>query len=63
VDFVVERVDGTVLTVGREDTVGIEHFMRRFETPLGVVVTRDTANWDETRRLLFAPLQDFLLAF
>ncbi len=71
VDFVVERVDGAVLPVevkfrrqiGREDTAGIEHFMRRFDAPLAVVVTRDLASWDATRRLLWVPLQDFLLAF
>jgi hypothetical protein len=71
VDFVVERIDGTVLpveikfrrTVGREDVAGVAHFMRRFEAPLGVVVTRETAGWDAERRLLSVPLQDFLLAF
>jgi len=30
---------------------------------LGVVVTRELSRWDEDARVLFIPLENFLLAF
>lgn len=73
VDFIAERVDGTVVPIevkfrkriDEEDLVGIRLFMERFRdrSPLGIVVTRELSEWDHKRRILFIPLQFFLLAF
>ena len=71
VDFVAERLDGAVLPIEAKfrkkidvaDAIGVSHFMARFDAPLGVIVTRDWFFHDAVQRLLFVPLQDFLLAF
>lgn len=71
VDFVVERLDGAALPVevkfrkrlDRPDLAGLEVFQERFRPRLAVVVTRETSRWDAGRRILFIPLQNFLLAF
>jgi uncharacterized protein len=71
VDFVAERVDGSVLPVevkfrkriDAPDLDGLGHFMRKFGSPLGIVVTRDLARWDAVERILCVPLPTFLLAF
>lgn len=71
VDFVAERLDGSVLPVevkfrkriDAADLDGLRFFMRKFESPLGVVVTRDLSRWDAEQRILCIPLQSFLLAF
>lgn len=73
VDFIAERADGTVVPIEvkfrrrieDEDLAGIRLFMNRFRDrcPLGVVVTRELSEWDRDRRILFIPLQIFLLAF
>lgn len=71
VDFVAERLDGSVLPVAVKlrrrieaaDLEGVRHFLRRFDSPGGVVVTRDLSHWDAETRVLSCPLPDFLLAF
>ncbi|MBI4230607.1 MAG: ATP-binding protein [Planctomycetes bacterium] len=71
VDFVAERMDGTVVPVevkfrrkiDPEDTSGVRHFMGKFKSPFGVVVTRDLTHWAPGGRILCIPLQNFLLAF
>lgn len=71
VDFVVEALDGRVIPVEVKfrrrvdgpDLATMGRFMGRFETPLGIVITRETYQWDRDRRILLVPLQDFLLAF
>ncbi|MEW6719866.1 MAG: DUF4143 domain-containing protein, partial [Thermodesulfobacteriota bacterium] len=73
VDFVAEQADGTVVPIevkfrkriDEEDLVGMRLFMERFRDrcPLGIVVTRELSEWDQRRRILFIPLQFFLLAF
>lgn len=73
VDFVAEQADGTVVPIEvkfrkrieEEDLVGMRLFMERFRDrcPLGIVVTREFSEWDQRRRVLFIPLQFFLLAF
>jgi predicted AAA+ superfamily ATPase len=71
VDFVAERLDGSVLpveskfrkTIGLEDTAPISHFMNKFPAKLGIIVTRDLSVFDAVQKLLFVPLQDFLVAF
>jgi hypothetical protein len=72
VDFVAERLDGTILPaevkfrrrIDPADTASVKHVMQRFDCPLGVVVTRDLSRYDPSpARILFIPLQDFLLAF
>jgi predicted AAA+ superfamily ATPase len=71
VDFVVENIDGTVVpvevkyrkTLRSEDVATTRRFVERFESPLGVVVTRETFEWRPLDRLLLVPLLDFLLAF
>ncbi|MHB0929451.1 MAG: ATP-binding protein [Candidatus Nanopelagicales bacterium] len=73
VDFVAEQADGTVVPIevkfrkriDEEDLVGMRLFMERFRDrcPLGIVVTRELSEWDQRRRVLFIPLQFFLLAF
>lgn len=73
VDFIAEKADGTVIPIevefrkriDEEDLVGMRLFMERFRdrSPLGIVVTRESSEWDIRRRVLFIPLQFFLLAF
>lgn len=71
VDFVAERADGTVLPIevtyrkriDPADLFGIRLFGERFAAPLSVVVTRDRYAWIEMERLLFLPMDAFLLAF
>jgi uncharacterized protein len=73
VDFVAERADGTVIPIevkfrnriDEEDLAGIRLFMERFHDrcPSGIVVTRELSQWDHKRKVLFVPLQYFLLAF
>ncbi len=71
VDFVPERLDGQVFPVEVkfrkriqvEDIAGVRHFRKRFGSPSAVVVTRDSSGWDAKERILYLPLQDFLLAF
>jgi hypothetical protein len=71
VDFVAERLDGEVLPVEVKfrkridlpDLDGLRYFMRKFKSPLGVVVTRELGRWDPGERILFIPLPSFLLAF
>lgn len=71
VDFVAERADGTVIPIEvkfrkhvlSEALSGIDVFRARHACPLAVVVTRDTSRWDAEKRVLFMPLQNFLLAF
>ncbi len=75
VDFVAETLNGQVLpievkfrkTIREPDLQGLLHFIDKYPKLLGdtagVVVTRDFNAWDEKRRILFVPLQTFLLAF
>jgi predicted AAA+ superfamily ATPase len=71
VDFVAERLDGSVVPVEvkfrkriqEEDLVGLRLFTSRHKCPLAVVVTRELSAWDNKRRILFIPLQNFLLSF
>lgn len=71
VDFVAERVDGEVVPIEVKfrhqvrpaDTKGLEHFMERFRPPCGILVTRDLFATQPLMRLLFVPLESFLLAF
>ena len=71
VDFVAERLDGSVLPVevkfrkriDAADVEGLRYFIRKFDSPLGVVVTRDLSRWDSSERIHYIPLQNFLLAF
>jgi predicted AAA+ superfamily ATPase len=69
VDFVAERIDGSVLPVevkfrkkiDPHETMGVEHFMALYGAGAGIVVTRETSRLDG--KVLLVPLQDFLLAF
>lgn len=71
VDFVAEKLDGTVLPIevkyrkriDAADLAGLRLFRSRFDVPLSVVVTRDRADWDRAERILYVPLQSFLLLF
>lgn len=71
VDFVAERLDGTVLPIEvkfrrkiqGEDLLGLRCFQARFSPAMSVLVTRDTMRWSPLERLLSIPLQSFLLAF
>ena len=71
VDFVAERIDGTVLpievkfrkTVSESDLVGLRIFQSRYKHPTAIVVTRELHRWDSLTKTLFVPLQSFLLAF
>jgi predicted AAA+ superfamily ATPase len=76
VDFVAERIDGQVVPIevkfrkriDAADWAGITHFRRRFDSPVGVLVTRDAdqlgISGDPLQSgKLQIPLQDFLLAF
>lgn len=71
VDLVAERLDGTVLPIeikfrkkiDAEDTASVRLFAKRFDSPMGIVVTRDLSRWDDGNRVLCIPLRNFLLAF
>lgn len=71
VDFVAERLDGAVVPVevkfrkrlDHEDLAGLRLFQQRFHPSNSIVVTRDRFSWYEVDRLLFVPLEAFLLAF
>jgi predicted AAA+ superfamily ATPase len=71
VDFVAERLDGSILPVevkfrsriDPKDSASVAHFMEKFSCRQGVIVTRALARYDPLPKLLFLPLQDFLLAF
>lgn len=71
VDFVAERLDGTVLPIESkfrrridlEDATPVSRFMQRYDAPHGVIVTRDLGAHDQVQRILFVPLENFLAAF
>lgn len=71
VDFVAERLDGTVVPVEvkfrrrieASDLQGLQLFRRRYTPPLSIVVTRETAQWNAKDRILLIPLETFLVAF
>jgi hypothetical protein len=71
VDFVTEALDGTVIPVevkfrqrvAERDAVAVRRFMERFDSPLGIVVTRDTFYCADDEPVLCVPILDFLLAF
>jgi predicted AAA+ superfamily ATPase len=71
VDFVPEDQSGVVVPIeikfrhqlrGR-DFHGLRTFMKRFRSPHGLLVTRDTFDWKPEDRILCVPLLDFLCAF
>jgi predicted AAA+ superfamily ATPase len=69
VDFVAEETDGTVLpieikfkrTIDLSDTKGLRHFISKFASPCGILVTRETKGWDPSGPILMLPLLDFLV--
>jgi predicted AAA+ superfamily ATPase len=71
VDFVAEDQTGAVVPIEikfrhqlhGKDFFGLRNFMKRFKTPYGVLVTRDTFDWKEEDRILCVPLLDFLCTF
>lgn len=71
VDFVAERLDGSILPVeakfrkriDAKDIAGVVSLARRFDCKLSVVVTRETSRYEPLAGMLFIPLQDFLLAY
>lgn len=71
VDFVAEALDGTVIPIevkfrrriDEPDLASEREFVRRFKSPIGIVVTRDLFDRDRGDRLILVPLLDFLLAF
>lgn len=71
VDFVAENIDGVVIPIevkfrrrlDSEDLGGVRHFMDRFGSPFGLVVTRDDFRCEDRERIICVPLLDFLLCF
>jgi predicted AAA+ superfamily ATPase len=71
VDFVAERLDGSVLPIEVKfrkridgaDLHGVKHFQTRFNTRRSIIVTRESSSWDSATGTLQIPLQNFLLAF
>lgn len=71
VDFVPERVDGTVLPIevmfrkrlDGEDFGGLVEFRRRFGCKTGVLVSREITSWDEEKKVQVLPLAAFMAAF
>ncbi len=71
VDFVAERIDGTVLPIevkfrkriDEKDLSGVRHFCSKFSVRHTVVVTRETSRWDLEKGELHLPLMNFLLSF
>jgi predicted AAA+ superfamily ATPase len=71
VDFVVENPAGETVPIeikfrtSIEDGhfLGLRHFMRRFNSRHGILVTRDTYEWRPEYKILCVPIMDFLVAF
>lgn len=71
VDFVAEDLSGAVLplevkfrkTISGEDFRGLRLFMQRYQSPFGLMVTRELYEWRESERILCVPLLEFLCAF
>lgn len=71
VDFIAERLDGETVPIevkfrkriDHEDLAGMRIFRQRFKPPFSVVVTRDISRWDTNQKVLYIPLQNFLLAY
>lgn len=71
VDFVAENAPGDVVPIEikfrtrieDKNFLGLIHFMKRFKSDYGIMVTRDTYLWKEDYRILCVPLMEFLLAF
>ena len=71
VDFVAEAIDGAVVPVEVKfrrkidpaDLAGLATFRKRFRPPMSIIVTRDRCEWNRDEKMLFMPLQSFLLAF
>lgn len=71
VDFIIEALDGSVIPIevkfrrriDGEDCRPLINFMKERRPNLGIMVTRETFNIDQERKILFVPLMDFLLAF
>jgi hypothetical protein len=71
VDFVAESLDGRVIPIevkfrsriDARDRKALLRFMEKFPCPFGIIVSRDTFEWEPARKLLIVPLLEFLLAF
>ncbi len=71
VDYVPESIDGTVVPIEIKfrkridpgDVRGLEAFLDRFDSPYGVLVTRDVFRCEASDRLVQVPILEFLLAF
>lgn len=71
VDFVPERIDGTVVPIevkfrkrlDGEDFTGLVAFKKRFGARFGVMVTREQTGWDAEKRVQLLSLDGFLAAF
>jgi hypothetical protein len=71
VDFVVEALDGTTIPVevkfrqriDGEDVRAVRSFMKRFQCPLGILVTRDSFRSEGEDGVLSVPIVEFLLGF
>jgi len=71
VDFVPEDQSGVVIPIEikfrhqlhGKDFRGLRHFMSRFKSPYGLMVTRDVFDWKGDDRILCVPLLDFLCTF
>lgn len=50
-------------SIKADHTIGLRHFKRRYASPLGVLVTRESTLWNPVEGILSLPLQSFLLAF
>jgi predicted AAA+ superfamily ATPase len=71
VDFVAERLEGTVIPVevkfrrriDSSDLSGVRLFKTRYRPRTSIIVTREKTEWDASAESLFIPLEAFLLAF
>jgi predicted AAA+ superfamily ATPase len=71
VDFVAERTDGAVLPIEVKfrhridgaDLKNLLFFRKQFAATSGIIVTRDSLQWEPLHGILSIPLESFLLAF
>jgi predicted AAA+ superfamily ATPase len=71
VDFVPEAIDGTVIpvevkfrqTIKAADMAAVRSFIRRYQAPFGLLVTRDSFHCEDDDPVVCIPVLEFLLAF
>jgi predicted AAA+ superfamily ATPase len=71
IDFVLETLDGTVIPlevkfrrrIDPSDLSGLRRFVGKFDSPFGVLVTREMFACEPEDRVICIPVLEFLLGF